>query len=52
MKKGQELEILATAKVGKGSEHSKFSPGLMFYRDVVEIKIDKECPKEVVNVMS
>jgi DNA-directed RNA polymerase subunit D len=49
LKKGQELEILATARTGKGSKHAKFSPGLMFYRDVVDIKIDKECPKEIVN---
>jgi DNA-directed RNA polymerase subunit D len=49
LKKGQELEILATAKAGKGSKHSKFSPGLMFYRNVVDIKIDKECPKDIVN---
>jgi DNA-directed RNA polymerase subunit D len=49
LKNGQELEILATARTGKGSKHSKFSPGLMFYRDVVDIKIDKECPKEIVN---
>jgi DNA-directed RNA polymerase subunit D len=50
LKKGQELEILATAKVGKGSTHSKFSPGFMFYRDSIKVKIDKDCPKEVVNV--
>lgn len=50
LKKGQELEILATAKVGKGSKHSKFSPGFMFYRNSVKLKIDKDCPKEVVNV--
>jgi DNA-directed RNA polymerase subunit D len=49
LKKGQELEILATARVGKGSKHSKFSPGLMFYRNVVNVKIDKDCPKEIVN---
>jgi DNA-directed RNA polymerase subunit D len=49
LKKGQELEILATTKFGRGNEHAKFSPGLMFYRDVVDIKIDKECPKEIVN---
>jgi DNA-directed RNA polymerase subunit D len=49
LKKGQELEVLATARTGKGSKHAKFSPGLMFYRDVVDIKIDKECPKEIVN---
>jgi len=50
LKKGQELEILATARMGKGSKHSKFSPGFMFYRDSVKVKIDKDCPKEVVNV--
>ena len=50
LKKGQELEILATARVGKGSKHSKYSPGFMFYRNLAKIKIDKDCPKEVVNV--
>lgn len=49
LKKGQELEIVATAKIGRRSEHSKFSPGLMFYRNVVDIKIDKDCPQEVVD---
>ncbi len=50
LKKGQELEIVATAKTGKGSEHSKFSPGIMFYRNGIKLKIDKNCPKEVVNM--
>ncbi len=49
LKKGQELEIVATIKAGKGSKHSKFSPGLMFYRDYIKIKADKDCPKEIVN---
>ncbi len=49
LKKGQELEILATARVGKGSKHSKFSPGLMFYRNLIKIKADKDCPKDIVN---
>jgi DNA-directed RNA polymerase subunit D len=49
LKKDQELEILATARMGKGSKHSKFSPGLMFYRNSVKVKIDKDCPKEVVD---
>jgi DNA-directed RNA polymerase subunit D len=49
LKKGQELEIAATVKAGEGSEHSKFSPGLMFYRNLIKIKVDKDCPKEVVN---
>ncbi len=35
-----EMQIVAFAKTGKGNEHSKFSPGLMFYRHVVEIKMD------------
>lgn len=50
LKKGQELEILATARTGRGSKHSKFSPGLMFYRNFVEIKLDKTCPEGVVDV--
>ena len=50
LKKGQEFEVLATAKVGKGSEHVKFSPGLMFYRNAIKIKLDKDCPKEIVDV--
>ncbi len=49
LKKGQELEIVATARVGKGSKHSKFSPGLMFYRNKMKVKLDKDCPKEVVS---
>jgi DNA-directed RNA polymerase subunit D len=45
--KGQELEIIATPKVGKGSEHSKFTPGLMFYRNVVEVTVDKNLYNEI-----
>jgi len=50
LNKGGELEIIAITKVGKGSEHSKFSPGLMFYRNIVDIKVDKNCPQDVVEV--
>ncbi len=46
LNKGQELEITGTAILGKGEEHSKFSPGLIFYRNIVELNIDKDCPKE------
>ena len=42
-----ELQIVAYAKTGKGSEHSKFSPGLMFYRNVVEIKMDGDLYEKV-----
>ncbi len=50
LNKGQELNITATVKAGKGTDHSKFSPGLMFYRNVVDVKLEKDCPKEVVDI--
>ena len=50
LNKGQEIELNATTKLGTGNEHAKFSPGLMFYREIVDIKIAADCPKEVVDV--
>jgi len=50
LKKDQELEIIAITKLGKGSDHSKFSPGLMFYRNVLEIIMDKKFCEEVKRV--
>jgi DNA-directed RNA polymerase subunit D len=47
----QELEIVATAGLGKGSEHSKFLPGLMFYRYASEITIDKSLMEKVKKVL-
>ena len=47
--KGQELSLVAEIKAGKGKEHSKFSPGLMFYRNVLELKIDKNLYNELKN---
>ncbi|MDO8623528.1 MAG: DNA-directed RNA polymerase subunit D [archaeon] len=41
--KNQELELIAKTKNGKGKEHSKFSPGFIFYRHVADIKINKDC---------
>lgn len=43
----KELQLIATVRLGKGSEHSKFSPGLMFYRNVVEMILDKEFHEEI-----
>ena len=37
--KNQELEFEATAILGQGKDHSKFSPGLIFYKAYPEIKI-------------
>ncbi len=54
--KGQEIEFEATAILGKGKEHMKWSPGLVHYKykPVVEITSDcnncqecLKCPKKV-----
>ena len=52
LNKGQEIEILAKARLGKGSEHSKFSPGSIFYRNVAEITMDKKFLEEVKKICS
>jgi len=40
---GQELEFVAEAKLGKGTEHAKCSPGLIWFRAYPKIEISKEC---------
>jgi len=39
--KGQELEFEATATLGKGKDHAKYSPGLFYYQGYPKIKVDK-----------
>lgn len=34
----QELEISATARLGTGLEHAKYVPGLVYYRNLLEVK--------------
>jgi DNA-directed RNA polymerase subunit D len=54
----QELEFEATAVLGKGKDHSKWSPGHVFFKLKPEIKIDNKkvknpeaviqaCPKDI-----
>jgi DNA-directed RNA polymerase subunit D len=45
----QELIITATTKLGRGIDHAKFSPGMIYYRNFADIKIPKDCLKEVVS---
>jgi len=45
--KDQELEVIGKARVGRGYEHAKFSPGLMFYRNIADITMNKNCLEEV-----
>jgi DNA-directed RNA polymerase subunit D len=41
--KDQELEFTATAVLGIGKEHAKWSPGLVYYRQKPVIEVDKKC---------
>ncbi len=52
LNEGQEISIKATTKAGTGSEHAKFSPGFISYRDVVEISMDKEIAEKASHVAS
>lgn len=38
LEEGQEIEIIATVRPGKGIEHAKYSPGLCYYRHLVSVK--------------
>jgi len=45
LEKDQEVEVVAKAKQGKGIEHSKFSPGLVYYRILNNIEVGKDAEK-------
>jgi DNA-directed RNA polymerase subunit D len=49
LKEGQEMKMNLIARAGKGEDHSKFSPGIIFYRNIFDIKIEKNCPLEIAN---
>jgi DNA-directed RNA polymerase subunit D len=47
LSEGQEIELSANVKMGKGQDHAKFSPGIMNYRQVSEIYMDKELAEKL-----
>jgi len=49
LEKDQELELVATAKLGKGTEHAKHVPGLCYYRYILEVKSSSENDKIIQN---
>ena len=44
---GQEIQLSATVTSGTGAEHAKFSPGMMYYRHVSKISLDKDLSEEI-----
>jgi len=48
LNKGQEMDLVATARVSTGDVHSKYTPGAIFYRNIADIKLAKSVPKEIV----
>ncbi len=57
LEENQEIEFVAKARVGRAVDHSKYSPGLVFYRDYAEIKINggdeeiaKACPTHAIEL--
>jgi DNA-directed RNA polymerase subunit D len=52
LSEGQEVEISANVKMGKGQDHAKFSPGIMNYRQVSEVYVDKELAEKIKSTYS
>jgi len=46
LENGQTLKLVARANVGFGKDHSRYSPGVIFYRHVPSIKISGEGEKQ------
>jgi len=46
---GHKLELIATATLGLGVDHAKYTPGLCFYRHVLEVKSSPKVDEIVSN---
>lgn len=49
LQKGQQVDLKAYLRQGKGSEHSKFVPGLMHYREEKEMTLPKKYKEDIQN---
>ncbi len=47
LNQNQEIKLKGKTKIGIGREHSKFYPGILFYRNANEITLGKEFEKEI-----
>ena len=43
---GQEIELVAKAKAGRGTQHARFSPGILTYKHLAKISITSEGEKQ------
>ena len=48
LEKGQKVELIGTAKLGTGMEHAKHIPGLVYYRNVLEVSAGNSKIDEIV----
>jgi len=48
--KGQEIGLTAIAALGQGSTHAKFSPGMMAYREVMKVKVEKGASSDIAEI--
>lgn len=44
---GHKIELVATAVLGLGIQHAKYTPGLCYYRHIIEVKSSPEIDKLV-----
>ncbi|PIN90918.1 DNA-directed RNA polymerase subunit D [Candidatus Pacearchaeota archaeon CG10_big_fil_rev_8_21_14_0_10_34_76] len=49
LEKGQEVELIATARLGRAIEHAKYIPGLAHYRNLFEVKIGNKKIDEIIS---
>ncbi len=45
LNEGHKLELVATATLGKSMDHEKYSPGLCYYRHILEVKSSTQVDK-------